>query len=305
MKILKKIWLVHVVTLLLFGLPLQAQQVADTLKVLMIGNSFSQNASRYLPQLAKETGIKLVLGRAEMGGCSLQRHWDSVEVNNADVNRGKAYNKKSLRQLLASQKWDIVTLQQYSLLSADAGTYQPYANNLVKLIKQYQPDAKIMIHQTWAYRADAKSFGRVDGNKKAETQQEMWQKSRAAYHKLAKDLGGLQIIPSGDAFYAVATDKNWAFKGDPDFDYANPVYPNLPNEQNSINVGYSYSKEQKIKFDANHANEAGCYLAGLVWFKAVLGQNPIQVTFKPASVSNEFAAFLRETALAAVNSVTK
>ncbi len=266
----------------------------------MIGNSFSQNASRYLPQMAEEVNVDLVLGRAEMGGCSLKRHWDSVLINNIDTSRGKAYKGKSLRQLLSSQKWDIVTMQQYSLLSGDESTYQPFAKNIYDLVKSYQPEARIFIHQTWAYRADAVNWGKIDGEKRAKNNKEMWERSRAAYHHLAKSLGNLPVIPSGDAFYQVATDKKWGFKKDTAFDYTNAIYPALPAERNSINVGYSWGTDKKLKFDPNHANEAGCYLAGLVWYSHLFNGDPTQLKFKPQSVSDEFAKFMKETALTTV-----
>lgn len=299
MKILTKIKLLVILVFTMCS-QLNAQQAGKTIRVLMIGNSFSQNASRYLPQMAEEINIELILGRAEMGGCSLKRHWDSVLVNNADTSRGKAYKGKSLRQLLSSQKWDIVTMQQYSLLSGDEATYQPFARNIYDLVKSYQPHAQIFVHQTWAYREDAVKWGKIDGEKKAKNKREMWEKSRAAYHLMAKDLGNLPIIPSGDAFYWVATDKKWAFKKDPAFDDDNAVYPALPSEENSINVGYSWGKDKKLKFDPNHANEAGCYLAGLVWYSHLLKGNPTQVRFKPTSVSDDFSGFLKEIALKTV-----
>lgn len=299
MKMFIKTTLVAVLVLTMC-LQLNARQAGKTLRVLMIGNSFSQNASRYLPQMAEEVNVNLVLGRAEMGGCSLKRHWDSVLINNIDTSRGKAYKGQSLRQLLSSQKWDIVTMQQYSRLSGDEATYQPFAQNLYELVKHYQPDARIFIHQTWAYRADAVNWGKIDGKKRAKNNQEMWKKSRAAYHHIAKSLGNLPIIPSGDAFYQVATDKKWGFKKDTAFDYANAIYPALPSEENSINAGYSWVTDKKLKFDPNHANEAGCYLAGLVWYSHLFEGNPTLLKFKPQSVSDEFAAFLKETALKTV-----
>lgn len=281
-------------------LQLNAQQPGRTLRILMIGNSFSQNASRYLPEMAEEANVALVLGRAEMGGCSLKRHWDSVLVNNRDTSRGKAYKGKSLRQLLSSQKWDIVTMQQYSLLSGDKATYEPFAKNIYDLVKSYQPDARVFVHQTWAYRADAVNWGKIDGEKRAKNNTEMWERSRAAYHHMAKNLGGLPILPSGDAFYQVATDKKWGFKKDTAFDYAHAVYPALPSQENSINAGYSWVTKKKLKFDPNHANEAGCYLAGLVWYSHLFEGDPTQLKFKPGPVSDEFAAFLKETALKTV-----
>lgn len=298
-KEMKKLFKTNLVValVLMMSLQLNAQQASKTLRILMIGNSFSQNASRYLPQMAEEANVNLVLGRAEMGGCSLKRHWDSVLVNNIDTNKGKAYKGKSLRQLLSTQKWDIVTMQQYSLLSGDEATYQPFAKNIYDLVKSYQPDAEVFIHQTWAYRADAVNWGKIDKEKRAENNKEMWEKSRAVYHLIAKSLGNLSIIPSGDAFYQVATDKKWGFKKDTTFDTANAIYPALPSQENSINVGYSWGTDKKLKFDPNHANEAGCYLAGMVWYNHLFKGNPTQLKFKPESVSDEFALFLKETAL--------
>ncbi|MGV3641988.1 MAG: DUF4886 domain-containing protein, partial [Adhaeribacter sp.] len=44
-----------------------------SLRLFIIGNSFSQNAARFLPQFAQEEGHELVIGRAEIGGASMQR----------------------------------------------------------------------------------------------------------------------------------------------------------------------------------------------------------------------------------------
>lgn len=267
----------------------------DTLRVLLIGNSFSQNATRYLNQIAEEGGFSLRIGRAELGGCSLQRHWDSVAVNLQDTLRGRPYKGKSLQELLSNDKWDVITIQQFSLLSGDEKTYQPYANKLFEFIKTLQPQAEVVIHQTWPYRIDAKSFGKIDGEKRANSQKEMWKKSRTAYRKLAEDLGGLRIIPVGDAFYTVAIDKRWSFKADDNFDFQNPVQPQLPEELNSLNAGYSW-KDGQLRFDPNHANEAGCYLAGLVWYGFLFQQNPEEISFIPEEVPNDFAGHLKRIA---------
>ncbi len=284
-----------VVVFLLFAVAVQAQ--VKTTRLFLIGNSFSQNASRYLPQLSKEAGIQLTIGRAELGGCPLNRHWESVEANDADPNdpKGKPYNGKSLRELLSDGKWNIVTIQQYSLLSGDVETYIPYAERLYAFIKKIQPNAEVVFHQTWAYRSDAKSFGKIKGEERARDQQEMYNYSRASYHYMAKKLG-VRIIPSGDAMQMAGTDAKWGFKKDVNFDYEHPTYPALPNQTNSLNVGYSYDKDQKLNFDPNHANDAGCYLAGLVWYKFLFKKDPTKVAFKPEKVSPQFAEFLKQTA---------
>ncbi|MCE7040933.1 DUF4886 domain-containing protein [Dyadobacter sp. CY312] len=273
----------------------------DSLRLFLIGNSFSQNATRYLPKLAEKGGHRLKIGRAELGGCSLQRHWEIAEAAEKDPEdkKGKAYNGKSLRELLSQGKWDVVTIQQNSMNSGDVTTYQPYAKKLYDLVKSIQPNAKIIMQQTWAYRTDAKKFTQVADQKFAADAKDMWEKSRAAYHQIAKELG-ITLFPVGDAFWKINSDPETAFKPDSNFDYENAKYPNLPDQKNSLHVGYKYDNSQKLGFDANHANEAGCFLGGLVWYGVLFRQSPVNLKFRPEQVSPEFDAILKKIAEGAV-----
>lgn len=267
------------------------------LRLFIIGNSFSQNASQFLPQIVKEGGHALVIGRAELGGCPLSRHWDLAELNSKDSSdpKGKPYGGKSLKQMLGNGTWDVVTIQQYSLFSSNLETYQPYAKKLYDFIKSIQPNARIVMHQTWAYRSDSRDFGQVGDSLSAKSSKEMFEKSRNAYRTIANELG-IGVIPVGSAFWLVSSDRKYSFKPDPSFDYKTAVYPNLPAEQNSLNIGYSWTADRKLNFDAHHANQAGCYLGALVWYRFLFNEDPRKVTFKPEKVSPEFAAFLRKTA---------
>lgn len=278
-----------------------SENKSDTLHLFLIGNSFSQNAGRYLPQLAEEGKHPLVIGRAEIGGCPLKKHWELAELAENDPNdpKGKPYNGKSLRMLLSSGKWDVVTLQQYSLHSVDVSTYMPYARKLYDLIKSIQPNARIVFHQTWAYRIDSKDFSLIGGNQSAKNSEEMWKKSRAAYHTVACELG-IKIMPVGDAFWKINTNKKWAFKTDLKYDYSNPVYPNLPNQTNSLHRGYYWDKSKKLVFDSHHANEAGCFLGSLVWYAFLFSESPEKLKFAPQEVAPDFAFYLKKVAKSVV-----
>lgn len=269
------------------------------IRLFIIGNSFSQNAATYLPQLAKEGGHELSIGRAELGGCSLQRHWEIAAAAEADTTdpKGKAYKGKSLRNLLSEGEWDVVTLQQYSLLSGDVNTYRPYAEKLIALVRSIQPQAKIVFHQTWAYRADAKAFGKINGETTATSDLEMWQKSRAAYRAIAAE-SRFAVIPTGDAFRSITADAKWGFKKDTQFNYAQPVSPVLPDQTHSLHVGYRWTKDGKLSFDANHANTAGCYLGSLVWYSFLFDESPARLTFTPGEVTPAMAAQLKKVAWA-------
>jgi hypothetical protein len=294
MKHLLRCWALLAV---LFSAPLLSQAQAKTIRLFMIGNSFSGNASRYLPQITQSAGDEIIIGRAEIGGAPMQKHWDAIVANDANPEdpKGKPYNGKSLRELLSAKTWDIVSIQQASINSSNIDTYRPYAQKLRDFIKTVQPQAEVVMHQTWAYRVDSKDFGQRAGGGSTQSQQEMWEKSRAAYHTIAGELG-LRLIPVGDAFQRVNTDPKWGFKKDEKFDYAHPVASNLPDQTHSLNNGYSWSKAGAFVFDSHHANSAGCYLAGLVWYGFLFGNSPEKVTFAPASVSPDFAAYLRQTA---------
>jgi hypothetical protein len=274
------------------------------LRILLIGNSFSQNASTYLPQLAKEGGHDLIIGHAEIGGCSLQKHWELAELNKTEPDnpKGKPYvGNKSLRMLLTEGEWDVVTMQQYSGLSGNVESYKPYAGNLYKLIRQLQPHARILLHQTWAYRSDSKSFGEVAPGKPAKTEKEMYEKSREAYHQIAGELK-IDIIPTGDAFWLVSSDQRSAYRKDENFNPKTAVYPALPIQTNSLNVGYTWVNDQ-LNLDTHHANDSGKYLGSLVWYAILFKESVQQVKFKPDDISAEFEYQLKAAAQKAITIV--
>lgn len=275
----------------------------QSLRLFLIGNSFSQNATKYLPQLSKEGGHELVIGRAEIGGSSLQRHWDHVEAAERDPNdpKGKPYNGKSLKMLLSDGVWDIVTIQQASILSGDVSTYEPYARNLYNYVKKLQPNAQVVFHQTWAYRTDSRDFSRIAPGDSAKNAQQMWEKSRAAYQATAHELN-IPIIPNGDAFWRINSSKKWGFQKDNSFDYNSAKAPNLPNQAKSLHMGYRWDKD-KLAFDSHHANDAGCYLGALVWYGFLYHESPKKLTFRPNSVDEAFARQLKKAAWTSVRKV--
>jgi hypothetical protein len=271
----------------------------------LIGNSFSQNATKYLPQLSKEGGHELIIGRAEIGGSSLQRHWDHVEAaeQNPDDPKGKPYGGKSLKMLLSEGVWDVVTIQQASILSGDVETYRPYARKLYDYVKKLQPNATVVFHQTWAYRTDSKDFSQIATRDSARSSEQMWEKSRAAYHTIANELG-IPIIPNGDAFWRINSTAKWAYQKDNTFNYRQPQSPALPDQTHSLHMGYRWDKD-KLAFDSHHANDAGCYLGALVWYSFLFDESPVKLTFCPEGIAPDFAKQLRKTAWSAVKKERK
>lgn len=55
---------------------------AKTVRILAIGNSFSQDAvEQYLHELAEAEGISTIIGNMFIGGCSLERHVKNARDN--------------------------------------------------------------------------------------------------------------------------------------------------------------------------------------------------------------------------------
>lgn len=294
----------YVLALLAAALLLAAPATARTFRLFTVGNSFSNNAVRHLPELAQAGGHELIVGKAVKGGCSLQQHWDAVaawQADPADPNAKIYTGGVSLAEALGSGTWDIITIQQNSMNSADVATYRPFAAKLHAHLKAAQPRAEIVLHQTWAYRVDAARFGQVAPGRHAADQAEMYRLARAAYHEIAGELG-VRLIPVGDAFWRVDSDPAWQFRPDAAFDDKTAAHPALPAQRHSLHVGWRWDAKKKLGKDANHAGPAGEYLGALVWYAFLFGESPEPLAYVPRGVDPAFAAHLRRVAWEVVRS---
>ncbi len=271
-----------------------AAEDAKALSILAVGNSFTRNATNYLPAIVEASrDNKLVLDTAAIGGGPLARHWQGVEAYEADSTdpKGRIYGNKSLHDKLTARRWDYVTIQQNSYLSTDPATYRPYAAKLAAYIRKHAPTAEVVMHQTWAYRADDRRF-----TPNSRTQEEMYRKLTEAYQTIAGEISVKKTIPVGLAFRTARQEKERVFTfPDPDFDYKNAVYPALPNQDYSLNIGWRWSKG-KLRLDTHHANARGQYLAASVWFGFFFETDVRKNSYAPPELDEQDAAFLRKIA---------
>lgn len=281
-----------------------------TVRVLTVGNSFAENALEYLPDIVDASGHKLVYAKANLGGCTLIRHWNHVEKYEADPtdSSGRPYRngKVSLADLLAEQDWDFVTLQQVSIQSHDPATYRPYAQQLHDYIRASAPEAQVLLHQIWAYRTDDKRFVPANKGKEPHTHEEMYRQVRAAYHEIADELN-VEILPSGDAMYLADIDDQWGYRKDSSFDFPHAEFPSLPDQSHSLHVGWRWRKAKdgnyQLSMDGHHANATGEFLLGCVWFERLFGEGVQNNAFIPKGMDPNYAVFLRKTAHKAVESL--
>ncbi|PAW77906.1 MAG: hypothetical protein B9S32_09920 [Verrucomicrobia bacterium Tous-C9LFEB] len=280
----------------------------EPIKVLCIGNSFAQNATSYLGDFSREGEKPIEYLVAFKPGCSLQEHAEGLAVaeKNPESAAARIYSNKgfdksgvqttfNLIEALKRKKWDIVTIQQFSVLCYKSETYEPYAGQVIAAIRQYAPQAEIVVLQTWAYREDDSLFSKGDF-----TYQKMHELLQAAYAKLAADYH-LRTIPIGNAFHTARALPRWTFIPDATFDFAHPAEGALPNEKGGLHKGWVWKKdektsEMKLKRDGHHANSDGQYLGAAVFFEFLIGTNVEALSFHPPDLAPEDAAMLRKIA---------
>ncbi len=216
------------------------------MNILSIGNSFSQDAQRYLHSIAKADGVELNTFNLFIGGCSLSRHYRNMlseqEVYTLEMNGESTGFKVSLKEALLNRDWDIITIQQVSNESPYYDTYQPYLNSLADYIKTCVPKAVIAVHQTWAYEQDSYRLNTELGYS---NHTDMFNDIKKSYNKAADEINADFIIPSGEVF------------------------------QQLIAAGI-----EKLHRDTFHASPGlGRYALGLLWYAVITGNNIKNNTF--------------------------
>ncbi|MBQ9747452.1 MAG: DUF4886 domain-containing protein [Clostridia bacterium] len=187
-----------------------------SLKVLAIGNSFSEDATKHLWDICDAAGIEdVVIANLYIGGCTLDTHWENMKGDKAayqyQFNDFGVITKstRSIRYALEHQDWDIITIQQ---VSQDSGRPETFKNlqNILNYINQYKknPDAKIYWHMTWAYQSGSTHSGFANYGK---DQMTMYNAIVSATQGILNDYEEIAgVIPSGTAVQNLRT----SFLGD-------------------------------------------------------------------------------------------
>ncbi len=176
------------------------------LRTLSIGNSFSQDACGYLHQIAASAGIDWECVNLYIGGCSLERHAANLASGEAayllEINGKSTEKMVSVNEMLKDGAYDVVTLQQASHYSGKLQTYFPYIGTLAGAVREAQPGAKLMVHETWAYEIDS-SHGAFPGY--GCSQRRMYEFLQDAYTYAAKKIDA-GLIPVGEVIQHLRED---------------------------------------------------------------------------------------------------
>lgn len=168
------------------------------MKILSIGNSFSQDAHKWLHNIAESDNYDLDTVNLFIPGCSLETHSNNLTNNEPTYdmqgNSGEFIRKTTINEALQYDNYDIITLQQVSALSGKIETYFPYIENIIGFVKEVQPKSDILLHRTWSYEID---FNHPCFNNYNYDQQQMFSEICDTTNQVSEmfDIG---VIPVGD-----------------------------------------------------------------------------------------------------------
>ncbi|MBR5391659.1 MAG: DUF4886 domain-containing protein [Prevotella sp.] len=273
------------------------------LRVLDIGNSYTNDATALLPLITSESKSdvsNLCLYKAIRGGGSFKSWYDvyhNYDTTNtysvsrvlgglpstAPVGIGDKGDGSLFRSLLTDENWDIIIIHQ---VSKYAPYYEQwcgngnggYLNELLSIIKQHQPNAVIgfyLIHSYW---------DNYEGNKE-QSSLDRWKLISSSVRQLKEDYGIDFIIPYGTAIENIRA--------------------------SSFNNGYDLTR------DGTHCDYGLCrYTAACCYYEVLIAPrsqisilgNPARYdasentsTYPTVSVTDDNAIFAQKAAHCAVN----
>lgn len=266
-------------TLLLLGYSTLMGIAADrTVKVLAIGNSFSEDAiEQYFAELAEASGKQVIVANLFHPGCSLERHINNLHGDVKDYNYRKIIKgikvdtpNITLKKALLDEDWDYVSIQQASHFSGQFETYNPYITELHTYIRsQVRKDTKIMLHMTWAY-------------------------PQYSDHGAFKNYGNSQKV-----MYEAIIDATCKIQNQEHFDLIIPCGTAIQNARTS-KLGDTLNR------DGYHLNLLyGRYTAACTWYEIIFGESVLGNKYIPFGMSEYQKSVAQNAAHYAVKSPFK
>ena len=225
----------------------------DSIKILAIGNSFSDDAMvNYMYGILKAFGVnEIILGNMYIGGCTVETHYynainDSPNYiyrknDSTSDNPGVFVNTANMKlsDALKDENWDLITLQQASHDSGMVSTYKlDQINYIFDLALKTTKNYKIQFawHMTWAYHKNT---------------------GHSAFPKYNNDQMTMYEAICGCVNQNIINN-----------DYVNFVIPAGTAIQNART---SYLGDNLTEGDGYHLNTLGDYIAGLTWILKYTG----------------------------------
>ena len=244
------------------------------LKILTIGNSFSDDTMQYVYKIAKSAGVESIkLGNLYIGGCTLDLHASNARADKGAydyrVNTDDAWSTTpnyKMSTAITSENWDFISLQQASGSSGIADTYSQL-EYMIEYVHSLAPNARLVWNMTWAYQQDTThgEFPKYNSD-----QMQMYQSIVSAVkEKICTNTNIKHVIPNGTAIQNART----SYVGD------------------------------TLTRDGFHLSlELGRYVAGLTLFYKLTGISIENIEYMPDGVDDDLRKIAIESAMNAVAS---
>ncbi|MDO4575647.1 MAG: DUF4886 domain-containing protein [Planctomycetia bacterium] len=296
---MKKLYFLVVFWALCFSL--EAKEV----RLLTLGSSFTDSGMYQFPQVvASVPDCKLIQNRACIGGSGMENHCKGIDQSDADP-AFKPYPYAAgytLREMLTLEKWDFVLLQpHFSRMSYDVETELPYLERILDYVKTYAPQAEILLQMSWSFHPTHPLI--QEGKGKFADPDAMYASIARNYERLGKKYN-LRVIPTG---LAIQYARNRRAKvEEPVVDRALLKYPERPAASPNYFTPMVYWRPdangvQRPLQDCVHLDLRGQYTQACLWFAVFFNRPVSEVTYVPAGMTSEDAAYYRKAAQDAWN----
>ena len=244
------------------------------MNILCIGNSFSEDACKYLHDMAAASGKDVFTLNMFIGGCSLETHAYNIFFNKPyyrmeynGIDDPELCREGTLQEALTEREWDVITIQQVSRLSGIYESFQPHLNRIIARVRDVCPNSKIMIHKTWAYDDYGKGWNLENYDNDRHV---MHDRLTKAYNQAAEAINADAIIPTGDVIHKLRE------------------YPT-----------FDLSKENSISLtrDGGHLSFSyGRYAAAATWYQFLKVGNILENDYlPPEEVDEKLIALVKQT----------
>jgi len=241
------------------------------LKVLCVGNSYSNDTFWMLKDIVASTGKQVTVGVSHLSGGSLSQVYDAINSNGTvttynkfTLNNGHEKNTNyNARNIITDEDWDFIFFQQASTSAMDYDTYQPHLGNLVNYVRNNatNPNVKLGMNMPWVRPISNSSIGTPE--KQLEVNADIVDACQQAMFDENLDV----FIPTGIAI------------------------------MNGRSNGYLAEVSNELTRDGSHLDEGiGRYLAALTAFHSLYPDNSIGGVSYTPSDANGFHAYLAKVA---------
>lgn len=212
---------------------------AQSTRVLFIGNSYTSvnNLPSLVSQIYSASGETLDYSMSAPGGCTFQQH---CSVSLPYIQQGN---------------WDYVVLQEQSQLpSFPLNQFMqesyPYAQELCSLIREYNPDAKILFYMTW-------------GRKNGDPQNGQYYPPLYTYEGMDSLLHARYLMMAEDNEACVSP--------------VGAVWHQIRDQ---------YTDLELYQSDGSHPSYLGSYIAACSFYTSFTGRNPLDISWNGSLEDN-------------------